>query len=255
MRTKLVLVLVGFLSSFALAKKMPLPAHREPQEDFRHALRRHLRTNQFSVDSPMAVAVPLDQLRLDTLPQWESLEILTARFRQLRDVRFLDGAQPEPGFSHRLSWLYPDDGCWTRSALMIYLLDAWHAVSPKTVFTVGNLAAATKNHPNGRVYWSWHIAPIVAVKNVAYVLDPSVDHAQPLPLKNWVSLQGDPSSIRVAICDKQAFSPQHSCYGSGGISTEEAMNYQRQQYLYYEWYRQIELKRVPEQVLGEKPPW
>lgn len=189
------------------------------------------------------------------LPQWTTQELL-AGFALVRDTRFMGGVPPAQ-LPRRPSFLYPDDGCFARARAMDYLLESAGYPRPLSVFSFGDLAVATDNHANGEVHWWFHVAPIVGVNGVAFVLDPSLDPRQPRTVADWVAMQsgGRLDRTGVSICSGYVFSPDGNCdaapdWENGGrIASEEYW------YLTYEWNRQLELGRDPWTVLGDFPPW
>lgn len=94
-------------------------------------------------------------------------------------------------------FLYPDDGCWGRAHEMCRLMLA-QGVTPAKVWIQGQLRAATRNNPNCAVYWGWHVAPTLCVRDlychvVTYVIDPSL-FTGPVTEATWKSVQGDPNA-------------------------------------------------------------
>lgn len=95
-----------------------------------------------------------------------------------------------------IPFLYPDDGCWARAHEMCRLMIA-AGDRPEKIWIYGGLKVATGNHPNCKVTWGWHVAPILRVSTAGgntevYVIDPSLFTA-PVTQATWVGVQGDPS--------------------------------------------------------------
>lgn len=130
--------------------------------------------------------------------RWKSISDMQKRFEEIRDERFLF-LKSEPDFPRRISWLYPKDGCFVRAALFNRNAFRMFVPVPNKVFAFGNLRVKTVNAARGVVGWWYHVAPIVQVGEEKYVLDPSIDHDKPLPIKEWLSKMGNPSRIKVAI--------------------------------------------------------
>ena len=97
--------------------------------------------------------------------------------------------------------LFPDDGCWARAHEMCRLIIAagvtpakvWIDYAPPTL-----LHAATKNHWQCFVEWTWHVAPTVCVRRywcrtATYVIDPSL-FSGPVPVATWQAAQGGPNT-------------------------------------------------------------
>jgi hypothetical protein len=93
-----------------------------------------------------------------------------------------------------IPFLYPDDGCWGRAHEMARRIVSVGNV-PGKVWNYGKLKAKTKNNPNCQVFWSWHVAPILAVIGSPsyWVIDPSM-FGQPVTVAQWKQAQADPDS-------------------------------------------------------------
>lgn len=97
-----------------------------------------------------------------------------------------------------IPFLYPDDGCWARAHEM-YRLMLLQGVTSKKVWIYGSLRVSTKNNPNCQVFWGWHVAPTVCVRESGLlgwlfrkekVIDPSL-FSGPVTKAVWKSVQGD----------------------------------------------------------------
>lgn len=201
-------------------------------------------------------AVPFESLAHDRIPNWnlDANRALQA-FRTIRDLRFIqDGAHP--GFVRRSTWMYPDDGCFARAALMVMNLEQLKIVSPAKIFIFGDLTVKTVNSPNGDVSWWYHVAPIVRVAQQEFVLDPAISPERPLPLNDWIRTMranGDLSGTKFAICQSHSYVPSDACYGTAKDDARAMVD--QQSYLPLEWERLEELKRNPGRELGDFPPW
>jgi hypothetical protein len=229
---------------------------RFPGEDFRHAARRYLgERSEFPAGSAQDAAVSIDQLDVSLATSWDSLGTMAAftqAFEQVRDARYMY-TKDQPGFARRISWLYPDDGCFDRSALAVQKLAELHYPAPTKIFIFGNLGVKTPNSPWGGVGWWFHVVPIVSFQGKTYVLDQAVEPKRPLLLSEWVALvSDDPSAVTASICVSSAYMPDTDC--AVGKDDGDALK-DEQGYLKKEWKRQIRLKRDPTQVLGDAPPW
>lgn len=97
-----------------------------------------------------------------------------------------------------IPFLYPDDGCWGRAHEMCRLMLA-AGVKPSKVWIQGwPLVAATKNHPNCKVTWGWHVAPTLCVRTLwctkeTYVIDPSL-FTGPVTVDTWKAVQSNPNA-------------------------------------------------------------
>ena len=189
-------------------------------------------------------------------PAWDNEDIMMERFRLMRDARNLRSDQ-DPKFERRATWLYPDDGCYARAGLAIRtLLTADPTMrAPGKIFAFGDLSVRTKNSPEGRVEWWYHVAPVVRVGRVTYVLDPSIEPSRPLTVDEWIGRQTrTPKSTLVAICGSGTYVPSDRCdLTSDGLESTAVSD--ERDLLGTEWQRLIELCRSPDLELGDNPPW
>jgi len=100
-----------------------------------------------------------------------------------------------------IPFLYPDNGCWARAHEMCRLMIAM-GLSPRKVWIMGRLEAATRNRTNCKVNWAWHVAPTLCVRCRPWwlrfwthrmVIDPSLTDG-PVTVAYWKGLQGDPNA-------------------------------------------------------------
>ncbi|MEK2689364.1 protein-glutamine glutaminase family protein [Bdellovibrio sp. GT3] len=204
-----------------------------------------------SSNSPESLSKPLSQLDISKIPDVGSYEDLLANFKFIRDSYFMkDGQTPR-----RLTWLYPDDGCYARAELAAEKLIEIKKSTPKKVFAFGSLLAQTKNSPYGHVEWWYHVAVVYRVQGTAYVLDPALNPQQPMTLKQWdVAIGGRNTNINYSICSKDTFDPDDICTNPNPVNEDFAAK--EQSYFFPdEWNRLLELGRNPEQELGNRPPW
>lgn len=180
--------------------------------------------------------------------------ILQDSYKWIRDLRFLY-SQRRPEFQRRITWLYPDDGCFARADLAIRQLNKKGFSGLKKIFAFGNLEADTPNSKDGVVYWWFHVAPIVKVNLDYYVIDPAIDPSRLLTVKEWLQrMNRDFDTVRLAVCDEGSYDPGSHCDGTDPFPKEEVLTHQSK-YLDREWYRMVELGRNPELILGDYPPW
>jgi glutaminase-like protein len=99
-----------------------------------------------------------------------------------------------------IPFLYPDDGCWARAHEMCRLMINM-GLTPSKVWIQGGLHVSTKNNPTCSVYWGWHVAPTLCVRNPWFffftqrmVIDPSL-FTTPVPEATWKGVQGDPNAV------------------------------------------------------------
>lgn len=197
---------------------------------------------------------PLNDLKIDELPEVASYEELVKEFEYIRDTRFMTNERLQ--FHRRLSWLYPDDGCFVRADLASYFAQAKSYVKPKKLFAFGNLTVETKNSASGRVGWWYHVVIAYRVGNVGYVIDPAIEPQRPLKFAEWGARMGqtEQNSIDFAICESSAFHPYSDCKYAPQNDFEDNESTQIS-YLRYEYDRLTELGRNPVEELGDNPPW
>lgn len=204
------------------------------------------------------VAVPLERVDFSEIPSWDALgendEVVQLAFETSRDERYL--VLPErPSFLRRPSWLYPDDGCFARSALTAKKLQSWNYPRPFKLFAFGNLRVNTKNHPAGKVFWWYHVVPIISYRGQVYVLDAAIEPTHPLFYLEWVDrMIANRNKIKLSVCNPYAYEPNSLCYQAGPNSEKSAYSHQIY-YLRREWQRILNLRRNPEDELGDAPPW
>jgi len=244
----------GHFSSAASASAAP-SAVRLPDESFEEARQRSEEGRQrkefFAATSVINSARPLADLDTTQVTTWTGSEVVRG-FRAARDERRFHWSS-QPSFARRPSFLYPDDGCFVRAKLMDETLAAGGYLAPTNVWLFGDLEVATPNHPDGKVRWWFHVAPIVKANGQIWVIDPSIHPAAPLALTDWIAAQADPEWVDVAICDMNVYAPDDPCHGA----TSPWRPDQRDQDSFFtkEWDRQDELRHDPSQVLGDAPPW
>lgn len=223
--------------------------------------------------------VRYSKLPLEEIPEWNGSPDgaeLQKEFERVRDLRFL--ALPEmKSFLRRIPWLYPDDGCYVRAELATEeiakgeLSHGGYPV-PKKLFVFGDLALKTENSPEGWVYWWYHVAPVVYIKQPAqtvqatqrseenvYVLDPSMNPKHPIRLKIWVeSMIGQTRLAKVSLCDAISYGPSSICHPkdtTAGPNVAQKANEDVQRFLRNEWFRIKGLGRDPRKELSDQPPW
>jgi hypothetical protein len=94
-----------------------------------------------------------------------------------------------------IPFMYPDDGCWGRAHEMCRLMQL-QGLRPRKVWIQGDLTVDTRNNPNCKVYWGWHVAPTLCVRGPRWwqrqtmVIDPSL-FTTPVTEPQWKGVQGD----------------------------------------------------------------
>lgn len=230
-------------------------ASRRPGEDWRTAAARHaFRSN---MGSAYDAAKPLAELDHSLeFPYGGQKKTLFAMFSYIRDKRFI----PDPidqKFLRRLSWLYPDDGCFMRAEWVARILNKHHNKRwVNKIFVFGNLEVKTPHHPNGKVTWWYHVVPGMGFGRKTVVLDPALNPQHPLYLEDWMRLMNkDVGSLKVAICRSGAFGPDSACENSFEEWPEDELIEISNGYLQLERARIKQLGRDPERELGNRPPW
>lgn len=230
---------VSFLFSFHVHGKSLYSAKRELGQDYRIYTDKIL-----APGSAQGSARLYGQSALPKATAWTSLEVLKERFEHIRDERFLVW-KGNTQVLRRSSWLYPDDGCFARASLAIRNVFRWFHPLPNKIFVFGNLRVKTKNSPRGVVGWWYHVAPVVEVNEVKYVLDPAIEFTRPLPMAEWLARMGRPERMKVAICSSGTYSPGDRCIRETNgleIQAERA----QQHYLTLEWNRMRSMGRTSE---------
>ena len=250
--------LFSFILAFALSTSAFADAgissiRLQGEDHVRAAERANNRTSSYS-STPQRISKRLRELDITPIPDVGSYPDLENQFKYVRDIRFIEDKRKNS--LRRLTWLYPDDGCYARAEMAKHLLEENNFVEPKKIFVFGNLRAATKNAPGGFVEWWYHVAVIYRIDKTAYVFDPAINPARPLTLAEWNSAIGGGSSDRLqyAICDHNTFDPNQDCLSPQAKSKDFALDEQRM-FLFPEWQRLLQLRRNPEKELGDFPPW
>lgn len=253
-------LLLAIVSTFAInsfaqglgeksAKREPGVSFRAYEARARTFGRSQMPTEKSAVDS----AQPFGKAKLPTANKWENETLMLERFRSFRDLRFLQ--DDTHAMKRRSTWLYPDDGCFARAALAVMNLKAAKVPVPSKVFVFGDLQVSTKNAEGGSVTWWYHVAPLVEVAGVKYVLDPAIEPSRPLKLDEWLAtMSTTPQNLEVAICNSGTYTPYDSCGRVTDGVEEEAKNDQPM-FLESEWSRLESLHRDPTRELGDDPPW
>lgn len=211
---------------------------------------------------------------LNTVIAWPNLTTIQTNFEKIRDLRYFQDEEKQSKFLRRITWLYPNDGCWTRATAVIKDLfgplnnQTHSAPRPSKLFAFGNLCANTPNSPSGKVTWWYHTAPIIrdSETNQMYVLDPSVNPHVPLTIETWIKeissnngacAESNSSIDNINICNGYGVSPYDSCEDPTLVNhqTERLAMLEQRQYRSFERHRQAELKRDADTVLGDMPPW
>lgn len=238
---KVSLITVFFIFSFSVSAADRYSAYRDLNTDYTHYESKYDKSLR---RTPLGTSTRYDEASLPKATAWTSVSIMQTRFEQMRDIRFLIW-RPKPEVLRRISWNYPEDGCYARAALAMKNIFQWFMPLPKKVFVFGNLRVKTQNSSRGVVGWWYHVAPIVEVEGVKFVLDPAIERSQPLKLVDWLSRMGRPEKMKVAICGSGSYFPGDNCdKESDGLELRAERD--QQYYLGLEWSHMGRLGRQAE---------
>lgn len=264
MKYSISLSLLLLLSFSVSALAFDLSATRRPGENYEAARNRSffrisLQDPPPSVNTPSptqsaeAVKRPLEELNIQEIPDVISYSELQKHFFYIRDTRFLSTEKPD--FPRRLTWLYPDDGCFARAEVAKLELVSQRFLPPRKIFVFGDLISRSPNSPKGHVQWWYHVAVTYRVGSNVYVFDPAIEPKRPLLVSEWnTRVGGDFSRVQYSVCDPGTYDPSFDCFAPTPLTPEQA--YEKQKYfLNHEWTRILELHRDPEKELGSFPPW
>ena len=106
-----------------------------------------------------------------------------------------------------LALRYPGDGCYARTHIMVQQL-VEQGLAPSKVWAFAGsftdlLWTETRDHPDGRVRWGYHVAPVLLVGvpdggNQEMVFDPIL-FDRPVPVLDWlIALHDTPTEVRTA---------------------------------------------------------
>jgi len=239
------LVLLLLLSTASAALAAPSAA-RGPQESWKQARARNLPDSQTQARGPSAFdsSKDLSLINFASVYDLKNNEDLMTIFNYVKDTRFITNPS-SPISQRRLSWLYPDDGCFVRAELMTNFIIEKRMPPTSKIFVFGDLAVRTKNAPGNMVRWWYHVAPIYRVGKMVYVLDPAIETRRPLTILEWRKRVSEESDVRnFALCEQHTFEPEDNCQKPKRMSMEFLTDYQRE-FQSYEWERVVRLGRDP----------
>jgi len=198
-------------------------------------------------------AMSFDQLDSSKVPEVESLEKLNSIFLYLRNLKFMKNIGEKE--IRRLSWFYPDNGCWLKAELMKENLKKFNSLKVGKVFIFGDLNVKTNFSPEGEVTWWYHVVPVLRVKNEVYAIDPTLNQSGPLKIKDWALLQTDDiNSAKFNFCHANTFGPHSRCKRRLK-EIQILVKTTQMDYLVKEKKRLKELGLDIETHLGDNPPW
>jgi hypothetical protein len=262
----------------AAAKTLPPPWDRKAIAD---TCRRQEaeRKAAMGLSGPAAVSVRDSKVKYDAFdysaaPWWPDDQI-KSQFAALRDQQYLTDTHNSDPSPRRISWLYPNDGCFSRAEEFDKEAQKAGRTRPYKLWAFGgdcwitaDLRVYTDNDPDGVVHWCYHVVP--AVRNDAnelIVFDPAINPCRPMPYQEWLLTMQDSLAFfdpavnpdyGVAISDSNAYWPSDPVTGGPDLTTDPtSTNDQQDTYLNDEWIRQeYQLPgRDAHLVLGDYPPW
>lgn len=256
---KIVVVFFTFIISISniVFASSPYSAKRLPNESYLDKVkglnkRPHLWSRPPSDDdTAYEAATKFDKLDEAKVKPWTGSVDFQTFFRNVRDERFL---KKNPAFPRRLTWLYPDDGCYARAEIASQKARTYDFSGGSKIFVFGDLTVKTNNSPNGSVSWWYHVATAYRFNDVTYIIDPAIDPDQPQRLESWLATMGDIHKFEISICNATAYDPGSTCSPMKSTPTEYAFE-DIEEFLKLEWSRLEDLGRTPDKELGDEPPW
>jgi len=157
--------------------------------------------------------------------------VSAARAQQVLDAMRAPGCDPLTAPAPCVPFLYPDDGCWARAHEMCRLMQDMK-LSPRKVWIQGRLTAATHNHPDCRVPWTWHVAPTLAVRWLwlfrrTSIIDPAL-FTEPVSRTVWKAALGD-AAATLTDSDASIYYLWGSVTDPGYIQTNQYLSFYRLQ--------------------------
>lgn len=203
------------------------------------------------METPMDRKVHISKASFAKVPEWNDMGAMLAAFARVRDARTLVDRNE---FFRRPTWLYPDDGCYSRAELMSIRFENQKAPAPAKVFIFGNLLVKTPNTQNGTVEWWYHVVVAYKHQGTIFVIDPSVDPRKIMTLQALAQTLGNPPNLEVAVCGAHTYGPTDPCERVKGDPKAQAIEDQKGLFE-LEWTRLRHLGRNPYKELGDYPPW
>jgi hypothetical protein len=206
---------------------------------------------------------PLEQLELSTVPFWSDHLVDEAFFR-VRDERWLD-SEGIANFKRRIPWLFIDNGCFLRAALIRRKFEEWGYPQIKKIFCFGSMEFPASWTKNGVMTYRDHVAVILRTSSDCLVIDPPLSFDRPLTFPEWVAalhINGNITDARFSICNALTFG--HNSYADETDPSREAgkrngemknIEFFTSEFLMKEWSRVAELGLDAFKVLGDEPPW
>lgn len=203
---------------------------------------------QFAID----VATLIEEADLSAVTPMADYKTIQSYFEKIRDARFIE--DPQENILRRITWLYPDDGCFARASMINEQLEAQGQATLSKLYVFGNLEAQSPNAVDGSVEWWYHVAATATDGKNIYVLDPSVEPMRPLLIKEWLGRLGQDPFKSISVCHPDTYTPYSHCYKPSTAEKTTALE-DEIYFLPYEKSRLEWLGRDWKSELGDNPPW
>jgi hypothetical protein len=244
------------MSHITLSLASAPSAIRADGQDYRDlALKFRSKNKSLNVGTAHSVTVAYQNFKMPAdLEEWDDQAQITQAFERGRDERFISFEHKNTSFPRRSTWLYPDDGCFTRAELFKENMSKWKYPKVYKLFVFGNLKVATKNSASGSVRWWYHVVSVASLNGTLVVFDPAIEPVKSLPVEDWLAtMSTDIKTLEVSLCESNTYAPSSKCANPRDRSSSALSDQTR--YLSSEWRRLVSLSRDPEVELGATPPW
>ena len=242
--------------AFSSSLHIIIPQHRLKNETFEQSLTRIKKIvpqNFLMRESPITKKIAIKDISFSLAPKVSSKEELLSMFHAIRDNRFMF-QEAMPDFGRRISWLYPDDGCFSRAGMTGIELEKEHFIRPAKIFVFGDLEVETPYTKDRTVSWWYHVAGVVDYMGTIYVLDPALNSDAPMLVDEWFNKMGASEAMLGVVCNTYTYDPFDYCFKATSKSDNFARRDQSE-YLNKEWTRIESLGFDPASLLGDTPPW
>ncbi len=219
-RLKIVRFLILIVPLFSYAYEAPISPARSANQPWEAAL-----SQQFEIlGLPPGSLQGIDVLNKKTvsssspLPQWNlGIDALNTFTVLARASRRYQNPNSE-NFQRRAPWFFPTDGCYAKAAHVSAVAKAKGYVRPGKIFAYGDLEFnSTYSRNRKATNWSYHVAAAYQIGSVVYVIDPIVNPNRAITSAEWLGqISPDPTAVKIALCDGNAYSPYSTCRGGKG---------------------------------------
>ncbi len=153
----------------------------------------------------------IQDIDFSVIPQWPD-NIIADAFKKIRDTRFLI-QEASPEIKRRIPWLYVENGCFARAALIRQLLNKSNLPEIKKIFIFGNMKFTMWHHEKlvQTITFKDHVAPAFRLKDETYIIDPPLNFQRPLKLNEWVDqLFVESKDTDFKLCIASQFTLSHN---------------------------------------------